>query len=217
MTANATSDLPLVTIAVGRSASVALGIELLDELAWIALTEDRDADEADDDEVESAAFDCLQTLLAPIEPYRGQRRKAEHFRKLDRAALMLAEGGLAWAHYAAGRTRRETAADLRLSVRQLRTRESFLQRAIDYFQLAWTVGPAFRGRPVLSGWRRASGGRPGTRRHLASQLGISERMLYRFLHELDDTIHVDVVDRVLCNAATSTTLRDLYADWYDRD
>ncbi len=194
-----------------------MGLELLDELAWIALTEDGDAGEADDDEVESAAFDCLEALLAPVEPYRGRRREAERVRKLDRAASMLAEGGLAWAHYAAGRTRRETAAVLRLSMRQLRTRESLLQRAIDYFQLAWTVGPAFRGRPVLSAWKPATGGRPGTRRHVAAQLGVSERMLYRFLHEIDDTIHVDVVDRVLCNAATSTTLRDLYPDWYDRD
>src|SRR5450755_345968 len=140
------------------------------------LTEDGNAGEADDDEFESAAFDCLQALLAPIEPYRGRRREAERFRKLDRAALMLAEGGLAWAHYAAGRTRRETTAVLRLSVRQLRTHESLIQRAIDYFQLAWTVGPAFRGRPVLSGWKPATGGRPGTRRHLAAQLGVSERM-----------------------------------------
>ena len=216
MTADATSDLLLGSIDLERPASIALGLELLDELAWIALAGDGEGGEVDDDDLDAAAFDCLEALLAPIKPYRGRRREAERFRKMDRAALMLAEGGLAWAHDDASRPRREAATALRLSARQLRTRESLLQRAIDHFGIELTVSPAFRGRPVLSGWRPAAGGRPGTRRHIAAQLGVSERMLYRFLHELD-VIHVDVADRVLCNADTSTTLRDLYPDWYDRE
>lgn len=216
MTANATTDLPLASINPALPASIEMGLEVLDELAWIALAGDGEGTEVDDDEVDVAAFDCLESLLAPIEPYRGRRREAERFRKLDRTALMLAEGGLSWAHYDAGRPRREAAAALRLSVRQLRTREVLLQRAIDYFALDWVVGPAFRGRPVLTGWKPAIGGRPGTLRFVAARLGISERMLYRMLH-VSKVIHVDVVDRVLCNADTSTTLRDLYPAFYDRD
>ena len=128
--------------------------------------------------------------------------------------MMLAEGWTAWEHYDMRRTREEAADLLGLTPRQLRTREALLQRAIDHFGLGWTVKPAFRGRPPGRGWKPATGGRRGTRRQVASLLGVSERTLYRFLHEMDE-VDEGVVDRILCNAGTSTTLRDLYPDLYD--
>jgi hypothetical protein len=216
--ATITRDESLTSIESGEPPSVNMGITLLQDLAWQALSERTDADESPDqarlDEIEDSAIDCLDALLRPIGPLTGQRRKAERFGEMDRVALMLADGWIAWEHYDIWRTRDEAASLMGLTPRQLRTREALLQRAIDHFELDLEVKPAFRGRPPGRGWRPATGGRPGTLRRVAAQLGVSERMLYRFLHE-DETVHVDVVDRVLCNAGTSTMLRDLYPDLYD--
>ena len=220
MTANATSiDETQTSIETGDAPSVQIGLFLVQDLASTALTGDQDDDvgasDVDFNEIEGAAFDCLEALLTPIKPYRGRRREAERFRELHRVALMLAEGWIAWEHYQVSRTRTEVAGIMALTPRQLRTRELLLQRAIDYFELGWEVAPAFRGRPPGRGWKPATGGRPGTLRHVAARLGVSERMLYRFLHGMEDSIHVDVVDRVLTNAGASTTLRDLYPGWYE--
>jgi hypothetical protein len=220
VTVNATTtpDESLTLIESGEQPSVNMGITLLEDLAWQALSEHTDADESPDqerlDEIEDSAIDCLEALLMPIRPLRGQRRQAERFREMDRIALMLAEGWIAGEHYDLSRTRNDAASLMGLTPRQLRTREALLQRAFDHFGLDSEVTPAFRGRPPGRGWKPATGGRPGTRRRVAAQLGISERMLYRFLHA-DETVHVDIVDRVLCNAGTSTMLRDLYPDFYD--
>lgn len=220
MTVNATTTPaePLTLIESGEPPSVNMGITLLEDFAWQALSDRADADESPNparlDEIEDSAIDCLEALLTPIRPLTGQRRKAERFGEMDRVALMLAEGWIAWEHYDLWRTRNEAASLMGLTPRQLRTREALLQRAIDHFGLDLEVKPAFRCRPPGRGWKPATGGRPGTLRRVAAQLGISERMLYRFLHE-DEAVHLDVVDRVLCNAGTSTMLRDLYPDLYD--
>jgi hypothetical protein len=140
-----------------------MGLVLLQDLAWAAITGDGEEEVEENDvafdEIEDAAFDCLEALLTPIKPYRGQRREAERFRELDRVALMIAEGWIAWEHYQVSRTRPEVASLMALTVRQLRTREALLRRAIDYSELGWEVAPGWRPtfRVIASGRSSALG------------------------------------------------------------
>jgi len=192
----------------GEAPSVSLGVRVLLGLAEAAVPDGTER------QVQAAARGCWQSLIRPCGPYRGWRRRRERHREQDRVPMMLAEAWIAWEHYDMRRTRKEAADLLGLTPRQLRTREALLQLAIDHLGLDWTVKPAFRGRPPGRGWKPAAGGRPGTLRQVAASLGVSERSLFRFLHEMHE-VDIDVVDRVLCNARTPTMLRDLYPDLYD--
>lgn len=219
MTPNATfiddvQEPPTTVLESGRPPSVGLGAWVLRLLAQNAVSgsnRERYGAPLDETDIDAAARECWVALLTPIGPYRGRRREAERFREIDRVALMLSEGWLAWEHYGLRRTRKEVGESMGLTVRQLRSREALLQRAIDYFRLGWQVEPAFRGRPSGRGWKPATGRGPLGR--VAARLGFSERTLYRHLYE-SETIDIDVVDRAVCNEG-SITVRDLYPDLDD--
>jgi hypothetical protein len=92
--------------------------------------------------------ECFATLTTPLAaPPYGARRRTERARKQEAVLVMIAEGLAIEEQYCLGRTRREAAEVMKLTTRQMRTREQLLQKVTDYFGLGWKTGPRFRGRP----------------------------------------------------------------------
>jgi hypothetical protein len=90
----------------------------------------------------------LATLMTPlVAPSYGARRRKERATKQETVLVMIAEGLATEEQYWLGRTRREAAEVMRLTTRQMRTREQLLQRVTDFFGLRWKTAPRLHGRP----------------------------------------------------------------------